>query len=108
MIEAVGVATSVDGATVTTSSGRKPAFPSFDLNEILLLVGVAIRMPNWPSPVTSVERSTSYQVAVVIAPSVASGVGSAGGAVFQFMVLSLQVVFATRENTPPTDAPSVT
>ncbi len=108
MIEAVGVATSVGGATVTTSSGRKPALPSFDLNEILLLVGVAIRMLNWPSPVTSVDRSTSYQVAAEIAPRVARGVGSAGGAVFQFMVLSLHVVLATRENTPPNDAPSVT
>ncbi len=106
-IEAVGAATSVGGATATTSSGRKPTLPSFDRNEILLLVGVAMRRPNWPSPVTRVDRSTSYQVALEIAPSVASGVVSAGGLEFQFMVLSLHVVSATRENTPPTAAPSV-
>src|SRR5512134_3313645 len=101
VIDAVGGAESTPGLTSTTSCGRSAALDSLDRNAALLLDGDATRRLNTPSPVTREDRSTSYQLSAVTAPSLANGVRSAAGWLFQFMVLSLHDVSATRAKSPP-------
>jgi hypothetical protein len=59
-----------------------------------------------PSPVIRDVTLTSYQFDAETFAKLAKMAESAAGAVFQLTVPSLQVVFATRWNSPPNGEPS--
>src|SRR5690242_18277877 len=108
VIATVGGVVSAGGAVVTTSCGRCAAVvPSRETNATPSADVEEIRIENVPSPVMIGSTLNCAQVFNPALPIVATGSGSAAGAVFQ-VTFSGHVWDATRATDPPTGEGFVT